>query len=116
MKCLHCQTENREEATFCRECGQSLQTEIVCSRCGHSNVALSRFCDKCGQPLTVPPPSTTVSPASTPAPQPLPVSFANGRYRVRKFLGEGGKKKVFLAHDTTLDSAEEDIEGLSHGG
>ena len=32
-----------------------------------------------------------------------PSSFANGRYQVKRFLGEGGKKKVFLAHDTTLD-------------
>jgi serine/threonine protein kinase len=32
-----------------------------------------------------------------------PTSFANGRYQVKKFLGEGGKKKVYLAHDTALD-------------
>ncbi|MCH8223480.1 MAG: protein kinase, partial [Chloroflexi bacterium] len=32
-----------------------------------------------------------------------PTSFANGRYEVTDFLGEGGKKKVYLAHDTTLD-------------
>ncbi len=32
-----------------------------------------------------------------------PTSFANGRYQVKKFLGEGGKKKVFLAHDSLLD-------------
>ncbi|MCH7735755.1 MAG: serine/threonine protein kinase, partial [Chloroflexi bacterium] len=32
-----------------------------------------------------------------------PTSFANGRYQVTGFLGEGGKKKVYLAHDTTLD-------------
>jgi len=32
-----------------------------------------------------------------------PASFASGRYVVRKFLGEGGKKKVYLAHDTLLD-------------
>ena len=33
----------------------------------------------------------------------LPSSFANGRYKVKRFLGEGGKKKVYLAHDTILD-------------
>ncbi|MFB3092067.1 MAG: serine/threonine-protein kinase, partial [Dehalococcoidia bacterium] len=32
-----------------------------------------------------------------------PTSFADGRYLVRRFVGEGGKKKVYLAHDTTLD-------------
>ncbi len=32
-----------------------------------------------------------------------PTSFANGRYEVKRFLGEGGKKKVFLAQDTLLD-------------
>jgi len=33
----------------------------------------------------------------------LPSSFAAGRYTVKRFLGEGGKKRVYLAHDTTLD-------------
>jgi tetratricopeptide (TPR) repeat protein len=33
----------------------------------------------------------------------MPTSFAGGRYQVNKFLGEGGKKKVYLAHDTVLD-------------
>jgi tetratricopeptide (TPR) repeat protein len=32
-----------------------------------------------------------------------PASFANERYEVERFLGEGGKKKVYLAHDTLLD-------------
>ncbi len=27
-----------------------------------------------------------------------PASFAKGRYVVKRFLGEGGKKKVYLAH------------------
>ena len=30
-------------------------------------------------------------------------SFAVGRYQVKRILGEGGKKKVYLAHDATLD-------------
>jgi class 3 adenylate cyclase len=33
----------------------------------------------------------------------LPSSFAAGRYQVRAFLGEGAKKRVYLAHDTKLD-------------
>jgi tetratricopeptide (TPR) repeat protein len=33
----------------------------------------------------------------------MPTSFAGGRYQVKKFLGEGGKKKVYLVHDTLLD-------------
>ena len=32
-----------------------------------------------------------------------PTSFANGRYSVTRLLGEGGKKKVYLAHDAILD-------------
>jgi hypothetical protein len=43
--------------------------------------------------------------ASVPSvgPSEVPTSFANGRYEVKSLLGEGGKKKVYLAHDTTLD-------------
>ena len=32
-----------------------------------------------------------------------PSSFANDRYQVSKFLGEGGKKRVYQAHDNLLD-------------
>jgi len=36
-------------------------------------------------------------------PEEAPASFASGRYQVSKFLGEGGKKRVYQAHDTLLD-------------
>ena len=48
------------------------------------------------------PAQPTVAPAPTQVPT-APTSFASGRYEVRDFLGEGGKKRVFLAHDTLLD-------------
>ena len=99
MKCPSCQTDNRDNAQFCRVCGHSLGTEIKCPQCGHINLQDSKFCTGCGhalaQPQPVPPPAAPPSPA--------PTSFAAGRYQVKRFLGEGGKKKVYLAHDTLLD-------------
>jgi ribosomal protein L40E len=103
VKCPNCQAENSDKAKFCKKCGQTLQPNMVCSRCHHSNPHDSEFCEECGQSLTsspieqLPPPPIPIPPTS-----PLPTSFASGRYKVKKFLGEGGKKKVYLAHDTVL--------------
>ncbi len=58
-----------------------------------------------GRDIGIPQPAQP-SPAPRPVAAPVaeqPISFANGRYQVKRFLGEGGKKKVYLAHDTTLD-------------
>jgi len=48
------------------------------------------------------------------------VSFADGRYTVKSFLGEGGRKRVYLAHDSKLDRdvaiAVIKTEGLDAGG
>ena len=41
--------------------------------------------------------------AEQPETKPEPTFFAGGRYKVIKFLGEGGRKKVYLAHDETPD-------------
>jgi class 3 adenylate cyclase/tetratricopeptide (TPR) repeat protein len=49
----------------------------------------------------VPQPATQSSLAGTPSGQ--PASFANGRYQIKQLLGEGGKKKVYQAHDGILD-------------
>jgi ribosomal protein L40E len=100
MKCPNCGVESREGAEFCRKCGKSLVTELVCPHCGYTNLEDSTFCEKCGQSL--------VESASTPTKESgtsttEPTSFVNDRYKVIKKLGEGGKKKVYLVHDTRLD-------------
>ena len=107
MKCQSCGFENPGGSAFCEECGSSLQP--VCPTCGSEIRAGARFCRSCGANLSdaatpvatdTPPP---VQNAATPPDAAQPSSFANGRYHVKRFLGEGGKKKVYLAHDTTLD-------------
>lgn len=99
MKCPHCSAENREGAEFCRKCGKSLITELICAHCGHVNLVDSTFCDKCGQSLTEPD-ATPAKESTTSANE--PISFVDGRYQVKKKLGEGGKKKVYLVHDKKL--------------
>jgi eukaryotic-like serine/threonine-protein kinase len=100
--CPSCGHENREDATFCGECATALAAEQVCAACGRSNPAGRKFCDSCAAPICGP----AVPPSRTPTPQPspaLPASFAGGRYQVKRFLGEGGRKRVYLAHDAKLD-------------
>ncbi|MSQ15304.1 MAG: hypothetical protein EXR50_05525, partial [Dehalococcoidia bacterium] len=52
--------------------------------------------------------------------RPLPTSFVNGRYLVKRFLGEGGKKIVYETNDTILDRdvayAEIKTDGLDEVG
>jgi tetratricopeptide (TPR) repeat protein len=96
MKCPKCQVELPDNAKFCGVCGQSLKAERVCPQCSQVNPQDFQFCLQCGRALAEP-----VPPSLPPSAE--PTSFANGRYRVKKFLGEGGKKKVYLVHDTLLD-------------
>ena len=103
MKCPKCQAENADSDRFCTSCGQPLEIDLVCPQCHHVNKSTARFCGKCGQPLVSEPATQTPTTTAPPSPSPVPTSFANGRYQVKKFLGEGGKKKVYLAHDTVLD-------------
>ncbi|MCH8116204.1 MAG: serine/threonine protein kinase, partial [Chloroflexi bacterium] len=53
------------------------------------------------QPAIAPSGSATTNGAATTGE--IPSSFADGRYTVTRLLGEGGKKKVYLAHDSILD-------------
>ncbi len=76
-------------------CAEALKR--VCSACGAEAPPEARFCMSCAASLETP-----IPPTPTPAPA-VPTSFAAGRYQVKRFLGEGGRKRVYLAHDTRLD-------------
>jgi tetratricopeptide (TPR) repeat protein len=64
---------------------------VVCPSCGAATASGKRFCADCGSPLIA---------AADPA---GPKTIANGRYTVDRLLGEGGRKRVYLAKDTVLD-------------
>jgi tetratricopeptide (TPR) repeat protein len=98
MKCPKCNTDNLDTAKFCRKCGQSFLITLECPDCHHANKLDSEFCEECGKALT-----SSTAPSLQAPPAVPPTSFVNGRYAVKKFLGEGGKKKVYLVHDTLLD-------------
>ena len=51
MKCSKCQTENREGAKFCRECGSKIVH--TCPQCGKIVLPASKYCDECGHDLSI---------------------------------------------------------------
>ncbi len=99
MRCPSCGHENRDAASFCDRCGSAVAPS--CPSCGAELRPAARFCDSCGAQRTDAPAARTPTPAPAPA---LPTSFAAGRYQVQRFLGEGGKKRVYLAHDSRLET------------
>src|SRR5438477_10488806 len=103
MLCGSCGTENVDGRSFCGECGKALS--LACPACNAPNRAGEKYCGACGKSL----PENSAASAAPQAAQspsskrPLPETIARGRYRVRRMLGEGGSKIVYLAHDEMLD-------------
>ena len=102
MLCPTCGRDNRDNAQFCRACGASFRPS--CAQCGQPLALDDAFCDACETSVSGPADVTLErdSPAR-PASDSLPAFFGDGRYVVKDFLGEGAKKRVYLAHDTLLD-------------
>jgi class 3 adenylate cyclase/tetratricopeptide (TPR) repeat protein len=86
MKCPKCQTDNREGAKFCNECGHKF--ELACPECGIMNRVGSKFCDECGHNLTLP---------SEEAPKPL--SPEEKIEKIQKYLPKGIAEKILAQRD-----------------
>ncbi len=85
-----------------------------CPECGNDNREGARFCDSCGAslaPVTAPGTQAESEASSEPGPPPplpggisappgdAPESVGDGRFEVVGFLGEGSRKRVYLARD-----------------
>jgi class 3 adenylate cyclase/predicted ATPase len=90
MKCPSCESDNREGAKFCNECGQKF--ELTCPQCGTSNRPGSKFCDECGHNLTLP---------SEPSPKPPPqdLSFDEKLEKIQRYLPKGLTEKILSQKD-----------------
>ena len=64
---------------------------MQCAACGHENRDGARFCEECGARLG----------AIAESPE-LPATLGGGRYLVERLLGEGARKRVYLARDERL--------------
>ncbi len=135
MQCPQCAGENPPQARFCLHCGAP--QALRCARCAQDLPAEARFCLACGAAVGAPAanrtaalPGAEAAPPVAVAPRvrssasgpaiPLPTTLGAGRYQVKRFLGEGARKRVYLARDASLDAdvavAVVKTEGLDADG
>ena len=73
---------------------------MTCASCGYENPTDARFCAGCGRPLEEQAATLRKVPSEI---RKAPRQLAGGRYRIKGYLGEGGRKVVYLAQDAALD-------------
>ena len=73
MKCLKCQSDNREGVKFCEKCGTRI--ELVCANCGAKIPPDKQFCGECGHDLRRPVES-------------LPIDYGQPQSYTPKFLAD----------------------------
>lgn len=98
MKCPKCQTNNKESAKFCFDCGAKL--ELKCSQCGHSVLPLAKFCEECGHKLSLPPKAT-----------PQEAGFDEKLVNIQKYL-PGGLTEKILAQRAKIEGERKQVTVL----
>ncbi len=114
LVCLVCETELPPGARFCMSCG--VQVAATPSAApgppGPTPPSANEPALEPASPVANEPALLTPTPsrgqgrsegAAVSKPGSEPTGFCDGRYEVKRFLGEGGKKRVYLAHDGLLD-------------
>jgi class 3 adenylate cyclase len=96
MKCPTCGNENREGARFCDSCGSELAPQESLPAQGADGAGNGAGRGDAGATLTAFPAATEALPPDAPR-------SVDRRYEVRAFLGRGGRKDVYVAHDAELD-------------
>ena len=86
MKCPKCQTDNKEGAKFCIECGYKF--ELKCPQCGHPLPPVAKFCEECGHDLSLP---------SKPIPKEL--SFEEKLAKIQRYLPKDLTQKILAQRD-----------------
>src|SRR5881275_2637489 len=107
MACPACGETNRPERLYCARCGARLAAP--CPACAAPSEPGEEFCGQCGLALA------GGRPAVAPAPA-MPATIAGGRYQLRCLLGEGGKKRVYLATDTRLARVRREARAMGKLG
>src|SRR5438270_2543248 len=109
--CPNCQRMNPSDLRFCPGCGERLREDEADRPAAPSQAGDAGGVDRhafygpvagLADGKTVRARVAAGSSANGEAPAP-PAQLAGGRYVVAGFLGEGGRKRVYLAHDSSLD-------------
>jgi hypothetical protein len=107
MRCPRCGDENRPEARFCKQCGQSLGAQaappepptipgIVCPACGATARPRARFCPRCGRSLLAEPSPAPAPPAPPPTQPPRAPAPTVPKRRSSRRLWWAGCSLVFV--------------------